>query len=205
MISQDLLWKGIIEDFFPQFMDFFYHDVVHQFDLDRADFLDQEFDQLFPEIEGHARRVDKLVKVPLHEGRDKWILIHIEVQGYYDKDFLHRMLTYAYRIFDRYGVLVEALVIFTDDRPGFKPDHLELRALTSSLSYQFRSYKLMEQSREELEASENPVAFALLVAYDEIRLGKIPDPEQFELKSKWLRLLLGKNYDRVAIETMFGT
>ena len=202
MISQDILWKGIIEDFFPQFMDFFYPDVVHQFDLERAEFLDQEFDQLFPDIEGHVRRVDKLVKVPLLEGSEKWILVHLEVQGYYDKDFQKRMFTYAYRIFDRYDMLVEALVIFTDDNPGFKPSQLELKSISSILLYQFRTYKLLEQSREALEASDNPVALALLVAYDEILLGKIPDPEQVEVKTKWLRLLLSKGYDRVMIERL---
>ncbi len=67
---------------------------------------------------------------------------------------------------------------------------------------------MLDQSREELAASDNPIALALLVAYDSIlkkkqrRSGKVPDSEQFELKTAWLRLLLEKGYDREVIEKL---
>ena len=46
--------------------------------------------------------VDKLVKVFTRTGKEKWILIHIEVQGYQDRDFAKRKFTYFYRILDKY-------------------------------------------------------------------------------------------------------
>ncbi len=205
MLTPDLLWKGIIEDFFPQLMAFFFPGLADKIDYDRVEFLEQELTQLFPEREGKDRRVDKLVKVWLHSGEEKWLLIHLEVQGYRDKDFGFRMFTYAYRIFDRYGRLVEALAILTDPYKTYRPKAFSLKNGNSQMRYQFRSYKLLDQSREELAASDNPIALALLVAYDSIlkkkqrRSGKVPDSEQFELKTAWLRLLLEKGFDREAI------
>jgi hypothetical protein len=44
------------------------------------------------------RLADVLVKVFLKDGSEKWLLIHIEVQGYYEKEFGRRMFIYNYRI-----------------------------------------------------------------------------------------------------------
>ncbi len=214
MLTPDLLWKGIIEDFFPQLIAFFFPGIAKEIDYDRVEFLEQELNQLFPEREGKIRRVDKLVKVWLHNGEEKWLLIHLEVQSYRDKEFELRMFTYAYRIFDRYGRLVEALAILTDPYKTYHPKAFTLKSEESKtignygIRYQFRTYKLLDQSREELAASDNPIALALLVAYDSIlkkkqrKSGKVPDSEQFELKTAWLRLLLEKGYDREAIEKL---
>ena len=40
----------------------------------------------------------------------QWILVHIEVQGYADKEFPERMFRYFYRIFDKYN---EKIVTFS--------------------------------------------------------------------------------------------
>ena len=43
MISKDILWKGIIEDLFEDFLLFFYSDKVHEIDFDKGfEFLDKE-------------------------------------------------------------------------------------------------------------------------------------------------------------------
>ena len=223
MISPDILWKGIIEDFFPQLVAFFFPDLATEIDYGRVDFLEQELTQLFPEREGKDRRVDKLVKVWLRNGEEKWLFIHLEVQGYRDKEFDKRMFTYAYRILDRYGKLVEAMAILTDPYKNFRPGSFTLTCWEKDekgetgkkrkkrrygIRYEYRTYKLLDQSREALAASDNPIALALLVAYDSMmkkkkrRSGKVPDSEQLELKTAWLRLLLEKGYDREAIERL---
>jgi hypothetical protein len=50
-----------------------------------------------------AKYVDKLVKVHLKDGKEEWLLVHIEVQGYPDEEFSERMFRYFYKIFDRHG------------------------------------------------------------------------------------------------------
>jgi len=65
--------------------------------------------------------VDKLVKVFLLSGREKWVLIHIEVQGYPDADFEERMFIYYYCIFDKYKTKVVSLAILTDVNKKYRP------------------------------------------------------------------------------------
>lgn len=106
MIRNDILWKGLIENIFPDFIPFFLPQFSHLFDTSRpVEFLDKELQNLYPEIAdlSDVRFVDKLVKVFTTDGDEKWVLIHIEVQGYYDRNFAERMYTYFRRILDSYG------------------------------------------------------------------------------------------------------
>src|SRR5690606_15021676 len=75
------------------------------FDLSRGiTFLDKELEQLFPpeDDEFAPKVVDKLAQVYTHDGEEEWVLIHVEVQGAYRRDFSLRMFTYYYRILDKY-------------------------------------------------------------------------------------------------------
>lgn len=107
----DILWKGILEDLFADFLRFFYTNADEIFDIDRGfEFLDKELEQLYPGIDlKHPKFVDKLVKVYRKSGEEEWLLIHIEVQGYDDGNFAHRMFTYTsdyiYYTFDNDGTL----------------------------------------------------------------------------------------------------
>lgn len=51
----------------------------------------------------------KLFKVWLNDGSEQWLLIHIEIQGDYDKDLPERMLNYnaaARQLYDQSGGVV---------------------------------------------------------------------------------------------------
>lgn len=117
MKRDDSLWKGILEDLFDDFLRFYFPDYVETFNFNRKFvFLDKELEQLFPQSQDdfNPKYVDKLVKVYTKEGRDEWILIHIEVQGSRDKTFAKRMYAYHYRIYDKYDKPISALAILTD-------------------------------------------------------------------------------------------
>ena len=97
----DFLWKAIIEDIAEDFLRFFFPDADVLFDLDKkCEYLDKEFAPFFPQEEiGSAgtRYVDKLIKVYLKDGGEKWISVHLEVQNQRGKgDFSARMLRYWY-------------------------------------------------------------------------------------------------------------
>jgi hypothetical protein len=47
------------------------------------------------------RFVDKLVRVTLLNGDEKWIYIHIEVQGTRQAEFAKRIFVYNYRVCER--------------------------------------------------------------------------------------------------------
>jgi hypothetical protein len=106
----DSPWKEIIESFFPQFLEFFFPNAYAIIDWTRRpEFLDQELQQLEPDAEIGRRLVDKVAKVWLLDGEEAWVLVHVEVQGQYDRKFAQRMYTYNYRLFDRHKKQVSFL------------------------------------------------------------------------------------------------
>jgi len=118
MKQDDLLWKALLEDVFDDALMFIFKEKAEIFDFEKGfEFLDKELDQLFPEEPNNTRFVDKLVKVFTKNGEEKWVLVHIEVQGYNDPEFARRMFTYFYRILDKYNRFVTSIAIFTGDNP----------------------------------------------------------------------------------------
>ena len=76
----DSPWKVVIEQFFPQFMAFFFPKVYVQIDWEKGyTFLDKELQQVTRDAEIGPRRVDKLVKVWWKDGAEVWIYIHLEI------------------------------------------------------------------------------------------------------------------------------
>lgn len=148
MISKDILWKGIIEDLFEDFLGFFYPEKVHEVDFDKGfEFLDKELHQIFPDNDSKSRYADKLVKLYV-KGKEQWLLVHIEIQGYYDKSFADRMFNTFYRIRDKYNKPITALAIYTDEYPGFHPKEFILEQWGTELIFKFniiRCWKKMKQ------------------------------------------------------------
>jgi len=93
-------------EFFDQFIFFcqgFFFLWDRLFDFSKGIvFLDKELQQLFqPENEEYSPKVvDKLANVFTREGKEEWVLIHVEIQAVYRKDFTRRM--YNYFAFWRY-------------------------------------------------------------------------------------------------------
>src|SRR5207244_10810346 len=99
----DSPWKEALDRYFEAFLAFFFP-VAHA-DIDWArpyEMLDKELQQVVREAEQGRRVVDKLVKVWLRSGEERWLLIHVEVQTSREGGFPRRMYVYNYRIFARY-------------------------------------------------------------------------------------------------------
>ncbi len=202
MIRRDTLWKGVIEDFFPEMIAWFYPDHIEYFDFTRIEFLDKELAELFPDSETSDRRADKLVKVWLNSGEERWVLIHIEVQGYKDNFFEERMFQYYYRLYDRYKIRIEPLVILTDPHSDYHPRQFEIRGYESQLLYRFFSYKLLSQPQEAFADFSNPFSIVMRTAWEAIRGKNIPDESLLELKTQLFRNLLEAGYDKKTINRL---
>ncbi|MDQ7032201.1 MAG: Rpn family recombination-promoting nuclease/putative transposase [Desulfonauticus sp.] len=99
-----------IEAYFPDFLEFFFPSIARDIDFEKGyEFLDKELQKIVKDAELGKRLADVLIKVHSMDGTEKWLLIHIEVQGYYEKEFSKRMFVYNYRIFDRYDKDVVSL------------------------------------------------------------------------------------------------
>ncbi len=200
----DKLWKGIIEDLCPDFLHFFFPDMVDDIDFSKSfEFLDQELAALFPESSSKNRTADKLIKIYLNNGDEIWLLLHIEIQGYYDAEFARRMYISHYRIADRYNKKVVALAIFTDKQKDFKPNIYESYYYGTKISYEYRTYKVLDQYKESLELFDNPFALVILAVLAAIEKSNTTDEDLMDIKRNLVRLLIDKNYSKEKIKKLF--
>ena len=108
----DAAWKEAIQDFFEDFMAFFFRAAHAEIDWGRApEFLDKELQQITRDAEVGLRVADVLVKVWLKTGEERWVAIHVEVQGRREGNFTERMYVYNFRTYDRHRVRVASLAI----------------------------------------------------------------------------------------------
>jgi predicted transposase YdaD len=206
MKRDDTLWKSILEDIFEDFLRFFYPDADDIFDFEKGfDFLDKELEELFPQTEEkNVRYVDKLVRVWLKNGREEWILIHVEVQGNGDKTFAKRMYIYRYRIQDRYDRPVVAWAILTDKNKKFHPTEYKEAFLGTEVIYRFNAYKVINQSEKALKASQNPFAIVLLTVLLALKKDKINEVELIDLKLELVKNLLKKEIPKKKIHALMN-
>lgn len=203
----DSLWKAILEDIFDDFLRFFFHQADELFAMERGfEFLDKELEQLFPPQNDNfsPRYVDKLVKVFMKDGKEEWILVHIEVQGYKDTLFPERMFTYYYRIFDKYNKPITAFAIFTDDSFKRYPAKFEQSFLGTSIRYEYNTYKIVEQSEEDLLKSTNPFSIVILTVKAALKSKKSNELELFELKLNLAKTLLQKQFPKEKIRALMN-
>jgi predicted transposase/invertase (TIGR01784 family) len=150
----------------------------------------------------HPRFINKLIKAYTMAGNEEWILIHIEVQGYYEKDFAKRMFTYFYRLLDRYNKSVTALAIFTDNNKQFNPQQFDYHFLGTSLAFRFNTYKIMEQDEDVLNAHDNPFALVVLTALTALKHKKLDDEGLFGLKIDLFRKLYQRKTDKKIMQAI---
>ncbi|MHB1560738.1 MAG: hypothetical protein ACYC61_25065 [Isosphaeraceae bacterium] len=124
--------------------------------------------------------MDKLVKVWLRDGQEKWLLIHIEVQARRDREFPRRMLVYNHRIFDRYDHEVVSLAILANDDPRWRPDRYEYGRWGFRATIAFPVVKLLDHAGqyEKLESDPNPFAVVVLAHLKAMETRRSPAERQ---------------------------
>jgi len=195
MKRDDTLWKAILEDIFDDFLLFFFKEDAELFNLEKGFvFLDKELEQLFPSgsEKTSTKFVDKLVKVFTKTGKEEWILVHVEVQGYNDADFAKRMFTYFCRIYDRYNVPVTCIAIFTDANKNYRPSTFSYSFMGTETIFRYNVYKISDQQESELGKSDNPFAVVILTVLIALKKGKITEEELLNLKTELLKSLFKK-------------
>jgi hypothetical protein len=125
--------------------------------------LDKELQPIVRQAKRGRRYVDKLVKVWLKDGQERWILIHVEVQTGKERDFPKRMYVYNHRIFDRYDREVISLAILADDDPEWRPSQYEYGRWGFHTRMTFPIVKLLDYASDDQAPELNPNPFALVV------------------------------------------
>jgi hypothetical protein len=167
-IDYDNNWKEIISDGGESTQDFlaFFMPKLHA-DIDFTypiDFLEQELYDLIQPAD-RDKIVDKLLRVRLKTGEDKWIFIHIEFQTSAEKDFSARMYHYYRLIRAKYDKDLTALVIYTGKSKPRLYDHYKEENYGTGIYYYFNTYQVLKQKEAELLANPNPFALVVLANY----------------------------------------
>lgn len=161
----DSPWKGTLQLFLQAFIEFFFADIAADIDWSRG------YESLDKELEKIARRAkignllaDKLFKVWLKDGSEHWLLVHIEIQSEYDKDFAERMFRYNIAAYQMYNRQVVSLAVLCDDHPDWRPTTFGYGRWGCTTEVVFRIAKLLDCENDvpALEASDNPMAAVVL-------------------------------------------
>ena len=129
-------------------MAFFFPQAHADIDWARGyEMLDKELQPIVRQAKHGRRYVDKLVKVWLKSGEERWLLIHMEVQAWKEGDFPRRMYVYNHRIFDRYDREVISLAILADDDPDWRPSRYEYGRWGFRTGTEFPIVKLLDYAR----------------------------------------------------------
>ncbi len=201
--NYDETWKEAIGDYFESFLIFFYPEIHQQIDWQKTPIsLDKELEQITASAETEKRYADKLYKVWLLNGQEIWILIHIEIQSQYDKEFPLRMFIYNYRAFDLYHQPVISLAILGDETKSWRPNSYQYGLGKSQLKLDFSIVKLLDYSEEELLESNNIFAIVVMAHLKtKATTSNLTAREQW----KWTltRLLYEKGYNRKQIVDLY--
>jgi len=179
----------IILSFFPS--------IAQHIDTSKGfDFLDKELGRISRRgLRG--RRVDTLVKAYLKDGKEQWLLIHIEVQGYPQEEFSKRMYIYNYRIFDRYNRDVVSLAVLSDEDASFRPGPYRFGIGDFHLEMIYPVVKLLDYRGRWEELEEDPNPFSVVVmAHLKSQETKGRGRERFDWKVRLTRMLYERGYGR---------
>jgi len=161
MIDHDRLFKELLSNFFPEFIELFFPDVSAYWDRNSLEFLPQE---MFSDItEGERKIVDLLVRAAFRN-QDALFIIHTEHQSYTESDFNARMFRYFARLHEKYALPVYPIVIYSHDSPQ-RPEPNFYRVEFPSWTVLEFNYKVIQLNRlnwQDFVNQPNPVASALI-------------------------------------------
>ena len=198
-------WKTIIELYFHDFMSFFFPTIEAEIDWSREiTFLDKELQKIVREGEVSKRYADKLVSVWQVNGKQSWVLIHVEVQSQAEVMFPKRMFQYNYRLKDRYDRPVVSLAILGDESSKWRPQDYTDSLWGCRTTFEFPIAKLLDYGNDwkALEANPNPFA-VVTMAHLKTKETHNDRLKRKEWKFRLTRMLYDRGYERQDIINLF--
>jgi hypothetical protein len=202
----DSPWKEAVESYFPEFIEFYFPDASQQIDWARGHvFLDQELRAVVQDAELGKRFVDKLAKVALRDGSERWVYAHLEVQGSAQAEFAERMFVYHYRLFDRYRQPVASLAVLADTTANWRPNHFGFAVLGCEHELRFPAVKLLDYAAQQDQLYQNPNPFALVTLAHLLTQATRQDMNaRFAAKWKLVQLLYQRGWDKQQVIDLFS-
>ncbi|MDF5726052.1 MAG: DUF4351 domain-containing protein [Rhizonema sp. PD37] len=198
MIDHDRLFKQLLGNFFPEFIELFFPQISADWQPNSLRFLPQE---VFTDVtEGEKKIIDLIVQASF-KSQDALFIIHTEHQSYSQANFNERMFTYFARLREKYALPIYPIVIYSFDTPN-KPEpnsyRIELFGKTV-LEFNYEVIQLNQLHWQEFVNRRNPVASALMA---KMQMDKVERP-RVKLLSLQLLASLGLNPAQVQLISGF--
>ncbi|WP_018664462.1 Rpn family recombination-promoting nuclease/putative transposase [Heyndrickxia acidiproducens] len=194
--AHDRLFKELIQNFFEEFMEAFFPEESVYIDFRQVKFLSQE---LFADISaGEQKRIDILAETKLR-GKETVILIHVEPQSYYQKEFPERMYTYFSMINQKHRKPVLPIAVFSYVEKTITPQIYTLQFHNLEiLRFHYLSIHLIRKNWKDYIHSNNPVAAAMLS-----KMG-YTEKERVQVKLEFLRMMARMKLDPAKMSLIYG-
>ncbi len=163
-------WKQILDLYFRDFIAYCWPAKYREINWNKKpQALDKELVKITKNAVVTNRHVDKLFKVYRRNGKEAFVLLHLEVESTKGSKFGQRMLEYRTRLRNVYNQPIASLAILIDKHEKWRPMTYKEEFWDSSLEVKFNTIKLIDYKSkiEDLKISNNrfaPVILAQLAA-----------------------------------------
>ncbi|CBN57434.1 MULTISPECIES: DUF4351 domain-containing protein [Kamptonema] len=197
MIDHDRLFKELLSTFFREFVDLFLPDVSAELEPESLEFLNPE---IFTDVtSGEKYQADLVVKAQFR-GQESYFIIHLEHQARSEAEFGKRMFRYFARLYEKHGVPVYPVVIYSYDEPKLAAPNFHRVEFPGFivLEFNYRAIQLNRLQWRDFENQRNPVASALMAKMQKL------DRERPTVKLASLRLLSSLGLNPAQVQLISG-
>lgn len=205
----DGAWKAALEKYFKEFLELLFPVIYNEVDWSKGyEFLDGELEKITIDAKTGRRYTDKLVKVYYLDGKEEWLLIHVEIQSSPELKgvFARRMFTYWSRLTDRYQVDVVSLAVLADTNSSYRPSSFYFNRSGTEIVFTYPMVKLIDFESEDswtsLESNNNIFALLVMAQIKAKRL-KGNNESLFEFRLGLTRSLYIRGYNREQVVELF--
>ncbi|WP_414527288.1 Rpn family recombination-promoting nuclease/putative transposase [Nodularia chucula] len=196
-IDHDRLFKELISNFFIEFIELFFPQVLEYIDTTSITFLDKE---IFTDVTaGDKYETDLIVKVKFL-GQPSYFVIHIEAESGARPKFNQRMFRYFARLDEKLDLPIYPIVIFSYDSPktvavnNYQINFPDFEVL----KFNYQVVQLNQLNWRDFLARPNPVASALMSKMN------IAPEDRPKVKAECLRLLVTLKLNPAKMQLISG-
>ena len=157
---ENRIWEEFIEQYFPQFMEFFFTDIYEKIDFTKKiTFQDKELERVVKGRDLWENTACKPVKCHLKNKKRESFMLYIEVNKREENNLSERIKHFYGTGNDKCHKKTAAIVILTDSKGHFTADSYKVNQQGNKLTLKF---PVMNRP-EELGRSDNPFAMVVRI------------------------------------------
>ena len=195
--SHDQLFKEILGEFFPEFIELFFPQMAAYLDRGSVEFLPVE---LFTDLTAGAVFETDLVVKARFQGQESGFIVHVEHQGKFEHVLDRRMFNYFALLHRDYSLPVYPIVIFSHRSPRLVGDrHYSVEFPDwEVLRFNYRVIRLNHLPWQDFVGRANPVASAFMAKM------RIRRPDRPLVKLECLRSLVQLQLNPAQLHLLSG-